>query len=114
MERNAVLRDYYIKEYETFLAAIDRLLAMPGRYFDPAVLPDPGQQQGFCERYSALRSQLATALGDILGQLPDPMDYEVARGPGLPVDGCLLRSDMESMRRDVQARIAALSTCGKG
>ena len=108
MDRAAVLRQHDIKELEGFLAAIDRLLAGPGLYFDPATLPDPASPDDFCARYHALRDRVADDLGSTVNGELRTRRFSIRRSPGLPVGGCLLREDMESMRGDVEACLAAL------
>jgi hypothetical protein len=108
MDRAALLRHHDIKELKEFLAAIDRLLAGPGLYFDPGILPDPASPDDFCARYQALRDRVADDFGGtVSGELPTRR-FSIRRGPSLPVGGCLLREDIESMRADVEACLAVL------
>jgi hypothetical protein len=104
MDRNDALRTYYGAQLEVFLDAIDQLLAGPGAYFDPETLPDPSRPATFCARYYHLRRSVAEL---VPGPLPTRA-YEITRGEGFPIAGCLLRKDMESMREDVEACLVAL------
>lgn len=112
MERDEVLRAHRVFELSTFRDALDILLAGPGRYFDPGITPDPSNAKGYCERYDALREYLTRDFPDLDERLPTRR-FAVAEGEGLPVDGCLLRTDMEAMRSDVEDSLAALHALKK-
>jgi hypothetical protein len=100
--------DCYIREFEAFLGALERLLAGPGSYFDPETLPDPQLPEDFCTRYQALRDGAARDLSEIVRASLPIKKFEVTRGPEFPIQGCLLREEMNSMRSDVKACLAAL------
>jgi hypothetical protein len=106
--RTVALLDYHIRGFEALLGALDRLLAGPGPYFDPEILPDPQLPQDFCTHYQALRDGAARDLSDIVRVSLPTRKFEVTRGPGFPIQGCLLRQEMELMRLDVKACLAAL------
>jgi hypothetical protein len=106
--KTVALIDYHIREFEALLGALDRLLAGPGPYFDPEILPDPQLDEDFCARYQALRDGAARDLSEIVRVSLPTRKFEVTQGPGLPVQGCLLRQEMELMRLDVNACLGAL------
>ncbi len=106
--RTVALRGYYIREFEALLGALDRLLAGPRSYFDPEILPDPKLDEDFCARYQALRDGAARELSEIVRASLPTRKYEITQGPGFPIQGCLMRQEMESMRLDVKACLAAL------
>ena len=108
MERIALLRQHDVEAVQAFLAAIDRLLNGPGRYFDPATLPDPNVPEDFCARYHALRDLVASDLGETARVKLPTRRFAIQHGLGLPIEGCLLREDMVLMREDVAACVAAL------
>jgi hypothetical protein len=106
--RMVALVDYHIRGFEALLGAIDQLLAGPGPYFDPESLPDPQLPDDFCTRHQALRDGVARDVPEI-GRLPlTTRKFKITRGPGFPVQGCLGREEMESMRLDVNTCIAVL------
>jgi hypothetical protein len=106
--RLAALLDYYIRGFEALLEALDRLLAGPEPYFDPETLPDPQLRDDFCTRYRALRDGAARDLSDIVRASLPTRKFGVTRGPAFPIQGCLLRQEIELMRLDVKACLAAL------
>lgn len=106
--KTAALLDYYISEFEALLGALDRLLAGPAPNFDPEILPDPQLPQNFCTRYQTLRDGTTRDLSEIVRASLPTRKFEVTMGPQLPIQGCLLRQDMDSMRLDVKTCLAAL------
>ena len=112
MVRDEALWEHRVFELSTFRDALDLLLKGLGRYFDPGITPDPSNAKGYCERYDALREYLARDFPGLDQRLPTRR-FEIAHGEGLPVDGCLLRTDMEAMRSDVEDCLAALHALKK-
>jgi hypothetical protein len=106
--KTLALLDYYIREFDALLRALDRLLAGAESYFDPEILPNPQSPEGFSTRYQALRDGAARDLSEIVRSSLPTRKFEVTRGPGFPIQGCLLRQEMDSMRSDVKACLAAL------
>lgn len=106
--RTVVSLGYYIREFEALLGSLDRLLAGPGSQFDPEILPNPRLPEDFCTRYQVLRDGAAREQSGVVPASLPTRKYEVTRGPGFPIQGCLTRHEMESMRLDVNACLAAL------
>ncbi|HEV2382673.1 MAG TPA: hypothetical protein VG206_23135 [Terriglobia bacterium] len=104
---NAALKDRCIRGFEALLGALDQLLAGVERYFDPEILPDPNHPKGFCARYQALCGAAGDLSEAVRASLPT-RKFRVTRGAGLPIQGCLLRQDMEWMRVDAKACLAVL------
>jgi hypothetical protein len=108
MKRNERLRYRLVEQLEAFRVSIDKLLAGPGPYFDPAILPDPSRREDFPTLYASLGAEIARDLGAWLGQPLLAGRYGIKRGQRHPVGGCLLREDMESMKEDVEGSLITL------
>jgi hypothetical protein len=106
--RTVALLDYYIRKFEALHPALDQLLAGPRPYSDPEILPDSQSPDDFCTCYQTLRDGAARDLSATIGPSLPTRQFQVTRGLEFPIQGCLLRQDMESMRLDVKACIAAL------
>ena len=106
--RRAALRKHYIAGFQVLSGALDQLLERPEPYFDPEILPDPHLPDDFCTRHRALRDGVVRDLSDIVKLPALARNFEVTRGAGLPIQGCLMRRDMELMRSDVKECLAAL------
>lgn len=96
------------EDLKSYWGAIDQLLAGPEPCFDPEILPDAQLSDDFCTRHRALRDGINRDLPDIARQPSPASKFEITRGPGLPIQGCLQRQDMELMRSDVKECLAAL------
>jgi hypothetical protein len=108
MRRNEHLRDRLVEQLEAFRVSIDKMLSGPGSYFDPAILPDPSRDDDFPTFYASLAADIARDLGAWLQQPLLAGQYGITRGERLPVGGCLLRQDIESMQKDVEASLVTL------
>ncbi len=110
MHRDDVIRKHTIGELEAFLAAVDRLLAMPGPHLDPAVTPHPSRRGSFYERYDELRNGMKRDFGDTFDHGLPTRRFHERRGGGAPVGGSLLRDDVQAMREDVEACLVSVRT----